>query len=157
MIVSVLVSRIRTMACFNNFVTVLVLCAFLAVALGQVSQGGGNSPQGGPHQNQGRIRRQVDQGGPQVDQGEPQADQNEANQDQTGNQKTDEDDDDHIDDGLPVWTSCDFGVDPRLSCADCHTRVICKPVGGLIKICRNPFRPYCNYGLCSATPSAECA
>ncbi|CAG4951825.1 unnamed protein product [Colias eurytheme] len=55
------------------------------------------------------------------------------------------------------WTTCDITTDPKIFCHDCNTRLICKPVGGLLKMCRDPMRPYCNNGICSALPSVGCA
>ncbi|XP_026725530.1 uncharacterized protein LOC113492286 [Trichoplusia ni] len=54
-------------------------------------------------------------------------------------------------------TSCDFTVIPKISCHDCHTKLICKQIGGILKACNNPFQPHCNNGVCSSVPSAECA
>ncbi|XP_041982156.1 uncharacterized protein LOC121735398 [Aricia agestis] len=60
------------------------------------------------------------------------------------------------DDAPPEWTTCDI-LGPKISCQDCNTRLICKPVGGLLKPCNNPYRPHCNNGICSAVPSPDCA
>ncbi|KAL0871158.1 hypothetical protein ABMA27_004934 [Loxostege sticticalis] len=117
------------MAFFKNKLALLVLCAIIAAAASQISQGGPHQSQGGPHQNQGRIRRQAVQDG------------------------QDGQDDDA---GPPSWTTCDITTTPVISCQDCSTRLICKPVGGLLKPCRNPFRPHCNNGICSAVPAAGC-
>ncbi|CAH0694571.1 unnamed protein product [Spodoptera exigua] len=99
----------------------------LAVTLAQTAQGGPHTSQGGPHQNQGRSRRQAEAGTFDITQ------------------------------SLANWTTCDYLVDPRISCHDCHTRLICKPIGGLLKNCGDPSRPHCNNGICSAVPSVQCA
>lgn len=58
----------------------------------------------------------------------------------------------------PGWVPCQVGVDPKFSCHDCYTRVICTPVGGRLVKCHNPFRPYCNAdtGFCSHAGGEEC-
>ncbi|XP_063829088.1 uncharacterized protein LOC135078470 [Ostrinia nubilalis] len=117
------------MAFLRNKLTLLVLCAVLAAAASQVSQGGPHQPQGGshtsqggPHENQGRVRRQAED-----DEWSP-----------------------------PTWTTCDITTTPVISCHDCSTRLICKPVGGILKPCLNPLKPHCNNGICSAVPAAGC-
>lgn len=100
------------------------------MALGQVSQGGPHSSQGGPHENQGRVRRQAAQGGP-------------AENDLVR--------------GNANWTTCDYTIDPKFTCQDCTTRIICLPIGGKVVACNNVYSPYCNNGFCSPIPSVECA
>ncbi|KAG7312355.1 hypothetical protein JYU34_001844 [Plutella xylostella] len=116
----------------NTLVTFAALCIVALAVTAQVHQGG-------PHQNQGRIRRQADQSQPEEVQGPDDADQPDGPNDSPLN-----------------WTTCDVTATPRISCHDCHTRLICKPVGGLLKGCNNPYRPYCNYGVCSPLPSLDC-
>ncbi|KAF9789091.1 hypothetical protein SFRURICE_005693 [Spodoptera frugiperda] len=122
-----------TMAHFQNVAICLAVCV-LAVSLAQspqggphTSQGGPNTSQGGPHQNQGRSRRQAEIGTFDITQ------------------------------SVANWTTCNYLVDPKISCHDCHTRMICKPIGGLLKNCDEPSRPYCNNGICSPVPSVQCA
>ncbi|XP_045775039.1 uncharacterized protein LOC123873962 [Maniola jurtina] len=120
------------MAGFKSITAIIVLIALLAVCLGQSAQGGPHVSQGGPHQNQGRARRQVEEENLEANVGP-----NPLN---------------------PMnWTTCDVTVIPRISCHDCNTRVICKPIGGLLKSCNDPARPHCNLGICSAVPSLACA
>ncbi|XP_046969493.1 uncharacterized protein LOC124536886 [Vanessa cardui] len=126
------------MAVLKNIVAFLVLSALLTACYGQVSQGGPHGPQGGPHQDQGRIRRQASQNEDDV---------NEVNEDQAGP---------NVQQNPQNWTTCDITAVPRISCHDCNTRLICKPIGGILKICNNPARPYCNFGICSPVPSANC-
>ncbi|KAJ8715033.1 hypothetical protein PYW08_005014 [Mythimna loreyi] len=121
------------MAHIQNVLIFSALCV-LAVVLAQASQGGPHTnqggpstSQGGPHKNQGRGRRQA------PDFSVLDIAESNAN-----------------------WTTCDVTVFPKISCHDCNTRMICKPVGGLLKACDNPYRPHCNNGICSAVPSAEC-
>ncbi|CAH2239981.1 jg3410 [Pararge aegeria aegeria] len=117
------------MAGIKNIVAIMVLSALLAICTGQTGQGGPQTSQGGPHQNEGRARRQAE--GVTTE------------------------------DGFALnplnWTTCDVTVIPKISCHDCNTRVICKPIGGLLKTCDNPARPHCNLGICSAVPSLACA
>lgn len=100
-----------------------------------VSQGGPHVSQGGPHESQGRGRRQA------VQIPDNDVDQNE--------------DDSNWPNG-PNWTTCEYTASSPLSCNDCNTRLICKPIGGLLISCKNPLKPYCNNGICSATPSEGC-
>lgn len=51
---------------------------------------------------------------------------------------------------------CDFLSVPRYSCYSCYTYLVCKPGGGKVKSCSDANAPYCNNGVCSANPSAEC-
>nr|XP_034834580.1 uncharacterized protein LOC117991136 [Maniola hyperantus] len=136
------------MAGFKSITVCILLIALLAISLGQSAQGGPHVSQGGPHQNQG---------GPQQNQGDPHQNQGRARR---------QVEDENLDDGGNVgpnplnpmnWTTCDVTVLPRISCHDCNTRVICKPIGGLLKSCNDPARPHCNLGICSAVPSLACA
>ncbi|XP_047032022.1 uncharacterized protein LOC124638914 [Helicoverpa zea] len=61
------------------------------------------------------------------------------------------------DDSDVEWIACDYSLRPRMRCHDCHTRLICKKVGGLLLHCPAVGAPYCNNGLCSPEPSTECA
>lgn len=57
-----------------------------------------------------------------------------------------------------AWVDCDFNVNPKKSCYDCQTRMICKyPRGGKLVGCNFALRPYCNNGICSSVPGADCA
>lgn len=111
----------------------------LSVCLGQTAQGGPHtsqrgphSSQGGAHENQGRLRREVLQN-------------ENGNMDQALLQQNPKN-----------WTTCDVTISTKISCQDCSTRLICKPIGGLLVSCNNPKRPYCNNGICSAIPSVGC-
>ncbi|CAH2092870.1 unnamed protein product [Euphydryas editha] len=125
------------MTALKNIVTIVVLSILLAVCFGQVLQGGPYKSQGGPHQYQGRTRRQIPQNVGQVDNIKdhtiPDVWQNPQN-----------------------WTTCDFTAVSKISCHNCNTRIICKPIGGLLKSCNNPNKPYCNSGICSAIASPDC-
>ncbi|OWR54491.1 peritrophin type-A domain protein 2 [Danaus plexippus plexippus] len=126
------------MAPFKSILILLTMSCLLIVSYGQVSQGGSHIDQGKPH---------VSQGGSHEDQGRV---RRQAIQDPT-KQKLNED---AI--NPKNWTTCDFGVTPTISCYNCNTRLICKPIGGLLKACNDPMRPFCNSGICSSTPTANC-
>lgn len=51
------------------------------------------------------------------------------------------------------WTACDYKDTPMYSCLNCHTRLICKPYGGIAKSCG---LRYCRDGFCSGIPDKEC-
>lgn len=56
-----------------------------------------------------------------------------------------------------IWIPCESTTTPRLSCYNCNTRMICKNYkGALLKPCNYSLKPYCNEGICSATPTAGC-
>ncbi|XP_013199354.2 uncharacterized protein LOC106142220 [Amyelois transitella] len=55
---------------------------------------------------------------------------------------------------MPQWKPC---TTVGATCADCTTKSVCTPIGGINKACSDPTLPYCNLGECSATPTAECA
>lgn len=56
----------------------------------------------------------------------------------------------------PHWIDCDYMVDPKLSCLDCKTRVICTPKGGMVLPCRRPEWSNCYKGICSPVPEIPC-
>lgn len=122
---------------FTNVNSLTFQSILLGVCFGQILQGGPHVSQGGPDQSQGRNRRQVPQ-----------------NVGQLGN----------IEDETLAgswqnprnWTTCDFTAASKISCHDCNTRIICKPIGGLLIACNNPNKPYCNSGICSAVASPDC-
>lgn len=90
---------------------------------------------------------QVPQVGPQKPQWGPQYSRNEKNS-EVGRQ----------DKFLPSWTTCD-PLGPKMFCNDCTTRVICKPSGGILVPLETPcgrWKRYCNNGMCSPIPTAEC-
>lgn len=56
-----------------------------------------------------------------------------------------------------VKVECDFLTQPRFSCYSCYDYLECKEKEGKVKSCNNPLAPYCVNGICSPTPSSECA
>lgn len=61
------------------------------------------------------------------------------------------------DDEYIKWTTCDWRAIPKFTCHDCNTRLICKPMGGILKFCGDAATPHCRNGFCSAIPSDDCA
>ncbi|XP_026324941.1 papilin-like [Hyposmocoma kahamanoa] len=63
--------------------------------------------------------------------------------------------DDDLHSGI-LSVPCNFTTTSRI-CLNCHTRVVCKSIGGLVKPCRRLDKPYCVDGRCTARPSINCA